>query len=504
MAGTDVHDENFIGGRWVPARSGATTDVVDPATGAVVFTAPDSGPEDVDDACRAAAEAFRTWGRTTPAERMSALLKFADAIEARTDDIVAVEHLNAGKPIAATGAEVEASVDCYRFFAGACRTMETQGAGEYLEGYTSMLRREPIGVVASIAPWNYPFMMAAWKLGPALAAGNCVVLKPSELTPMSSLLLAEIAADVFPPGVVNVVAGGKQTGATLVEHPLVEMVSLTGSVETGRKIAEAASKSLKRVHLELGGKAPVLVLDDADLDVVAEAIKIGGYWNAGQDCTAATRVIAGAGVHDAAVEAIVEAARSLVVGPTTDERTELGPVISARAARAGPGLRRAGARRGRHGRHRRHAPRRRGLLLRAVGDHRRRPGLRDRPARGVRPGRHGPAGDRPRGRGRDGERRRLRAGGLGVHQGRRPGDGGERAAALRHGVGQRPHPARVGDAPRRLQAVGLRQGHVAVRGRALHGAQARDGQVVSAHRAPTRSGCRSGCRDDRNDSQNWN
>jgi 1-pyrroline dehydrogenase len=329
MAGTDVHDENFIGGRWVPARSGATTDVVDPATGAVVFTAPDSGPEDVDDACRAAAEAFRTWGRTTPAERMSALLKFADAIEARTDDIVAVEHLNAGKPIAATGAEVEASVDCYRFFAGACRTMETQGAGEYLEGYTSMLRREPIGVVASIAPWNYPFMMAAWKLGPALAAGNCVVLKPSELTPMSSLLLAEIAADVFPPGVVNVVAGGKQTGATLVEHPLVEMVSLTGSVETGRKIAEAASKSLKRVHLELGGKAPVLVLDDADLDVVAEAIKIGGYWNAGQDCTAATRVIAGAGVHDAAVEAIVEAARSLVVGPTTDERTELGPVISA-------------------------------------------------------------------------------------------------------------------------------------------------------------------------------
>ncbi len=329
MALTEVRNENFIGGKWVPARSGATTDIVDPATGSVVFSAPDSGPEDVDDACRAAAEAFTGWGRTTPAERSAALLKFADAIEARTDDLIAVEHLNAGKPIAATGIEIEASVDSYRFFAGACRTMETQGAGEYLEGYTSMLRREPLGVVASIAPWNYPFMMAAWKLGPALAAGNCVVLKPSELTPMSALLLAEIAADVFPAGVLNVLVGGKQTGATLVDHPLVEMISLTGSVGTGKAIAKAASESLKRVHLELGGKAPVVVLDDADLEKVAESVKVGGYWNAGQDCTAATRVIAGAGIHDAAVEAIAEAARSLVVGPTTDEATELGPVISA-------------------------------------------------------------------------------------------------------------------------------------------------------------------------------
>ena len=329
MALTELRNENFIGGKWAPARSGATTDIVDPATGSVVFSAPDSGAEDVDDACRAAAEAFTGWGRTTPAERSAALLKFADAIEARADDLTAVEHLNAGKPIAATGIEIEASVDCYRFFAGACRTMETQGAGEYLEGYTSMLRREPLGVVASIAPWNYPFMMAAWKLGPALAAGNCVVLKPSELTPMSALLLAEIAADVFPAGVLNVVAGGKQTGATLVDHPLVEMISLTGSVGTGKAIAKAASESLKRVHLELGGKAPVVVLDDADLEKVAESVKVGGYWNAGQDCTAATRVITGAGIHDAAVEAIAEAARSLVVGPTTDEATELGPVISA-------------------------------------------------------------------------------------------------------------------------------------------------------------------------------
>ena len=329
MADIEVRNQNFIGGRWAPARSGATIDIVDPATGATVFSSPDSGADDVDDACRAAADAFVEWGRTTPAERMAALLRFADAIEARADDLAAVEHRNAGKPIAAVGVEIEASVDCYRFFAGACRTMETQGAGEYLEGYTSMLRREPLGVVASIAPWNYPFMMAAWKLGPALAAGNCVVLKPSELTPMSALLMAEIAADVFPAGVLNVVAGGKQTGATLVDHPLVEMISLTGSVGTGKAIARAASESLKRVHLELGGKAPVVVLDDADLEVVAESIKVGGYWNAGQDCTAACRVITGAGIHDAAVDAISEAARSLVVGPTTDEATELGPVISA-------------------------------------------------------------------------------------------------------------------------------------------------------------------------------
>ena len=231
--------------------------------------------------------------------------------------------------MSATGIEIEASADCLRFFAGACRTMETQGAGEYLEGYTSMLRREPLGVIASIAPWNYPLMMAIWKVGPALAAGNTVVLKPSELTPMSSLLLADIASEVFPAGVFNVIAGGKETGATLVNHPLVEMISLTGSVGTGKAIAKAASDSLKRVHLELGGKAPVVVLDDADLDKLAESLKVGSFWNAGQDCTAACRVITGPGIHDAAVDALADAARSLVVGPTGDEATELGPVISA-------------------------------------------------------------------------------------------------------------------------------------------------------------------------------
>ncbi len=329
VAVTDLRNENFIGGAWTPAASGATETIVDPATGSAVFEAADSGPEDIDRAVRAAHEAFATWGRTTPAERSAALLRLADALEAAQDELVSLESTNAGKPVGATGIEIEASADCLRFFAGACRTMETQGAGEYLEGYTSMLRREPVGVVASIAPWNYPLMMAAWKVGPALAAGCTVVLKPSELTPLSSLRLAEIAGGILPPGVLNVITGGKQAGATLVEHPLVEMVSLTGSVGTGKAIARAASDSLKRVHLELGGKAPVLVFDDADLATVAESVKVGGFWNAGQDCTAACRVITGPDVHDAAVDAIAEAARSLVVGPTTDEATELGPVISA-------------------------------------------------------------------------------------------------------------------------------------------------------------------------------
>jgi betaine-aldehyde dehydrogenase len=329
VAQLQVRHENFIDGGWAPARSDRTLEVVDPATGDRLLEAPDSGADDVDAAVGAAGRAFASWGRTTPGERSAALLALADVLEANADELVAIESANGGKPVSAVGAEIEASADCLRFFAGACRTMETQGAGEYLTGYTSMLRREPVGVVASISPWNYPLMMAAWKIGPALAAGCTVVLKPSELTPMSSLKLAELAGPVLPAGVLNVLVGGKETGATLVGHPGVEMVSLTGSVPTGKAIARAASDSLKRVHLELGGKAPVLVLDDADLDAVAEALKVGSFWNAGQDCTAATRVIAAPAIHDAAVDAIAEAARSLVVGPTSDEATELGPVISA-------------------------------------------------------------------------------------------------------------------------------------------------------------------------------
>jgi len=328
---SDLRSENFIGGAWVPARSGSVDEVVNPATGEVLFSAAASNADDVDAAVHAASDAFQTWGRTTPVERATALLKLADVIEADMDRLVELESRDAGKPVAAVSIEVEAAADCLRFFAGAARTMETQGAGEYLEGYTSMLRREPVGVIGSVSPWNYPLMMAAWKVGPAIAAGCTVVLKPSELTPMSTLRLAELTDGVLPAGVLNVVTGdGATAGVALTTHPLVDMVSLTGSVGTGKAIARAASDSLKRVHLELGGKAPVIVLDDADLSQVAESLKVGSFWNAGQDCTAACRVITAPGIHDAAVEAIADAARSLIVGPTTDEATELGPVISVR------------------------------------------------------------------------------------------------------------------------------------------------------------------------------
>jgi len=328
---SDVRSENFIDGVWVPAQSGTTEDVLDPATGNAAFRAPVSDASDIDAAAQAAHRAFGTWGRTTPAERATALLQLADALEANSDELVELESRNAGKPVAAVGIEIEAAADCFRFFAGAARTMETQGAGEYLEGYTSMLRREPVGVIGSISPWNYPLMMAAWKIGPALAAGCTVVLKPSELTPMSTLKFAELTEGILPAGVFNVVTGhGATAGVALTTHPLVDMVSLTGSVPTGKAIAKAASDSLKRVHLELGGKAPVVVLDDADLEKLAESLKVGSFWNAGQDCTAACRVISAPGIHDAVVDALAEAARSLNVGPTTDTETELGPVISQR------------------------------------------------------------------------------------------------------------------------------------------------------------------------------
>jgi len=326
----DIRNENLIGGKWQPSGSSGTSSVIDPSTATEIFRAPLSDAEDVDLAVTAAAKAFVSWSRTTPLERATAMFKLADLIEQRADDLIAIESLNAGKPVSATADEISAAADCFRFFAGAARTMETQAAGEYMEGFTSMLRREPVGVIASITPWNYPLMMAAWKLGPALAAGCTVVLKPSDLTPMSSLLLAELTVDVFPAGVFNLVCGdGAITGAALTTHPLVDMISVTGSVGTGKAIAKAAAGSLKRLHLELGGKAPVLVFDDADLTKVAEAIKVGSFWNAGQDCTAAARVIAADGIHDAAVDAITQAAQSLVVGPTKDESTELGPVISA-------------------------------------------------------------------------------------------------------------------------------------------------------------------------------
>ncbi|HEY0346312.1 MAG TPA: gamma-aminobutyraldehyde dehydrogenase [Solirubrobacteraceae bacterium] len=322
--------DNFIGGEPAAPRAGATEEIRDPATGDVIARAPLSDASDVDAAVAAAAGAFGGWWATPPGERALALLRIADALEARGEEISRIESLNVGKPIAAMREEIPALVDNMRFFAGAARCMEGRAAGEYMAGYTSMLRREPVGVVGQIAPWNHPLMMAVWKIGPALAAGNTVVLKPSEQTPMTAALLAEICAQHLPAGVLNVVFGhGEDAGAPLVRHPDVAMVSLTGDVATGKEIARAASQSLKRVHLELGGKAPVLVFDDADVEAAVEGVKIGGFWNAGQDCTAASRVLAGPKVYDAFVSELATAASGLAVGDPSSEETEMGPLISA-------------------------------------------------------------------------------------------------------------------------------------------------------------------------------
>jgi betaine-aldehyde dehydrogenase len=322
--------DNFIGGEPAPPHAGATEPIRDPATGDVIARAPLSDASDVAAAVAAAARAFDGWWSTPPGERALALLRIADTLEARGEELSRVESLNVGKPIAAMREEIPALVDNMRFFAGAARCMEGRAAGEYMAGYTSMLRREPVGVVGQIAPWNYPLMMAVWKIGPALAAGNTVVLKPSEQTPMTAALLAGICAEHLPAGVLNVVFGqGEQAGAPLVRHPDVAMVSLTGDVATGKEIARAASQSLKRVHLELGGKAPVLVFDDADVAAAVEGVKIGGFWNAGQDCTAAARVLAGPKVYDAFVSELASAASGLAVGDPSSEETDMGPLISA-------------------------------------------------------------------------------------------------------------------------------------------------------------------------------
>jgi betaine-aldehyde dehydrogenase len=281
---------------------------------------------------RAAAAAFPEWSTTTPGERALALLKLADAIEEHADELAELESDNAGKPIAAFKAdEIPFMVDNLRFFAGAARCLEGRASGEYVSGYTSIIRREPIGVIGQISPWNYPLMMAVWKIGPALAAGNTVVLKPAETTPLTTLKLAEYAAEIFPAGVLNVITGhGDPAGQALVTHEQVAMVSLTGSVQTGKWIARHAADSLKRVHLELGGKAPVVVFDDVEMETALETIAGTGYYNAGQDCTAATRVLAGASVYDDVVSGLAEQAKQLVIGDTRDEETTLGPLNSAR------------------------------------------------------------------------------------------------------------------------------------------------------------------------------
>jgi betaine-aldehyde dehydrogenase len=321
---------NFINGEYVDPRDGTYADLIDPCSGEVFAQAPVSGPADVEAAMTAAASAFEGWRDATPAERQRALLKLADAMEARAAELVDAEVRNTGKPRQLTAdEELPPAIDQIRFFAGAARLLEGRSAGEYLAGHTSYVRREPIGVCAQVTPWNYPLMMAVWKFAPALAAGNTVVLKPSDTTPVSTLMLAEMAAEFLPPGVFNVVCGDRDTGRALVSHPTPQLVSITGSTRAGMEVAAAAAPDLKRTHLELGGKAPVIVFDDADVAAAAEAIATGGYFNAGQDCTAATRVLAGPGIHNDFLGALTEQARNTKTGAPDDEDVLYGPLNNA-------------------------------------------------------------------------------------------------------------------------------------------------------------------------------
>ncbi len=321
--------QNFVDGEARDSVDGATATLVNPATGQPFAQAPLSTGADVDAACQAAARAFEPWGDATPSERGRALLRIADAIEERGEELVRLECENTGKPFQLTmDEELPPMVDQIRFFAGAARVLSGLSTGEYLAGHTSMIRREPVGVCAQVTPWNYPMMMAVWKWAPALAAGNTVVLKPSDTTPVTTLRMAEIMAEFLPPGVFNVVCGDRGTGAALVSHPIPAMASITGSVRAGMAVAEAASRDLKRIHLELGGKAPVIVFDDADTEAAAEMIAGTGYFNAGQDCTAATRVLAGPGIHDDFLSALAEQARSTTTG-APDEDVDYGALNNA-------------------------------------------------------------------------------------------------------------------------------------------------------------------------------
>jgi 1-pyrroline dehydrogenase len=330
MSVTVEQHKNLVGGEWVESASGETMEVLNPATGETIAEVPRANAEDVDRAVQAAKKALPEWLETTPGERAELLLKLAAAIDEHTEELAELESRNVGKPLSYARDEMPVCADNIRFFAGAARVLEGRSAGEYMRGYTSWLRREPIGIVGGIAPWNYPLMMAVWKLAPALAAGNVQVLKPSEQTPLTTLRFAQFAAEILPAGVLNVITGdGVPAGEAIVKHPDVRMVSLTGDVETGKIIARTAADNLKRVHLELGGKAPVVVFDDADPAAVAEGIKIAGYWNSGQDCTAASRVVAGPRIYDKLLEELVPAVESLHVGdPAEGDEIEMGPVIS--------------------------------------------------------------------------------------------------------------------------------------------------------------------------------
>ena len=324
---TDRKIQNFIAGSYQDARDGASLDLVNPSTGEVFASAALSGDADIQAACDAARAAFPGWRDTTPSERSLALLKIADALEAGAEELVKLECENTGKPFQMTmDEEVPPMIDTIRFFAGACRVLEGRAATEYMADHTSFIRREAIGVCAQVTPWNYPMMMAVWKWAPAIAAGNAVVLKPSDTTPVTTVKMAEIMSEFLPTGVINVICGDRETGSKLVSHPIPDMCSVTGSVRAGKEVAQAAAKDLKRVHLELGGKAPVIVFDDADLEAAAEAIAVAGYFNAGQDCTAASRVLAGSGIHDDFLSAISEQANSTKTGAPDEEDILFGPL----------------------------------------------------------------------------------------------------------------------------------------------------------------------------------
>ena len=321
----------LIDGQFVTGE-GQAEPILNPANGEQIAAVPEASFEQVNRAVNGAQRAFAQWSRTTPASRSNLLLRLADLVERHAEEFAALESLNCGKPyLAVLNDELPAVVDCFRFFAGAARCLQGPLAGEYLEGHTSMIRRDPVGVVGSIAPWNYPLMMAAWKMAPVLAAGNTVVLKPSEQTPLTALRLAELASEIFPRGVINVICGrGESVGAPLVEHPLVRMVSLTGDIATGQKILQSAARTMKRTHLELGGKAPVIIFDDADLEAVVAGIRTFGFYNAGQDCTAACRIYAQGKIYDKFVAAMTDAVASIKVGSQYEEGVEMGPLISDR------------------------------------------------------------------------------------------------------------------------------------------------------------------------------
>jgi 1-pyrroline dehydrogenase len=321
---------NFVGGRSVDAVEGGTMSVLNPSTGETIAEVPSGTAADVERAVEAARSAQTEWGEATPKERSEVLLKLADVVDTHAEELAQLETLNVGKPLMASRDEMPFAADNLRYYAGAARNLEGKATGEYIKGYTSMVRREPIGVVAGIMPWNYPLMMAVWKLGPALAAGNVQILKPAESTPLSIIRLLELAKDVVPAGVLNVITGdGVPVGSGLVEHRAIGLVSLTGDVSTGKLIARNASDTLKRVHLELGGKAPMVIFDDADPELVAQAIRLAAFWNSGQDCTAGSRVIVGAKLYDRLLEELVPAVESLKVGdPADGDDIEMGPVIS--------------------------------------------------------------------------------------------------------------------------------------------------------------------------------